>query len=105
MDAYTQTGARIVANHPSFLALARSRARVRWGLSASTVIVFFSFVLMIGFGAGMFATKVGDGLMPLGFYLAIGMILFVVAVTGLYARLGARLYGQMTDDVVKELGL
>jgi uncharacterized membrane protein (DUF485 family) len=107
MDASTEAvaRARIVANHPSFLALAQSRARVRWGLSALTVTVFFGFVLMIGFGAGSFATKVGDGLMPLGFYLAIGMILFVVAVTGLYARLGARLYGQMTDVVVKELGL
>lgn len=105
MDASTEAGARIVANHPRFLALARSRARVRWGLSALTVMVFFGFVLMIGFGAGMFATKLGDGLMPLGFYLAINMILFVVAVTGLYTRLGARLYGQMTDELVKELGL
>jgi len=105
MDASTETGARIVANHPKFLALEKSRARVRWGLSALTVTVFFGFVLMIGFGAGTFATKVGDGLMPLGFYLAICMILFVVAVTGIYARLGARLYGQMTDDLVKELGL
>jgi uncharacterized membrane protein (DUF485 family) len=105
MDASTETGARIVATNPLFLALVRSRARVRWGLAASTIVVFFGFVLMIGFGAGAFALKVGDGLMPLGFYLAIGMILYVVAVTGLYARLGARLYGQMTDVVVKELGL
>jgi uncharacterized membrane protein (DUF485 family) len=105
MDASTETGARIVAGHPRFQALAMSRARVRWGLSALTVVIFFGFVLMIGLSARMFATKVGDGLMPLGFYLAIGMILFVVAVTGLYARLGVRLYGQMTDDLVKELGL
>lgn len=105
MDASTETGARVVANHPTFLALARSRARVRWGLAASTINLFFGFVLMIGFGAGLFATKVGSGLIPLGFYLAIGMIMFVVAVTGLYARLGARIYGQMTDVVVKELGL
>jgi uncharacterized membrane protein (DUF485 family) len=105
MDATTETGARIVAAHPRFLELVRSRARVRWGLSALTLVFFFGFVLMIGFGAGTFAIKVGDGLMPLGFYLAIGMILFVVAVTGLYARLGARLYGQMTDDLVEELGL
>ena len=63
------------------------------------------YSVMVFAKPGLFATKIGSGLIPLGFYLAIGMITFVVAVTGLYARLGARLFGQMTDVVVRELGL
>lgn len=105
MDAPSEAGIRLIASNPRFLALTRSRARVRWGLSALTAALFYGFVLMIGAGAGIFAAKVGDGLMPLGFYLAIGMILFVVAVTAIYARLGVRLYGQMNDELRRELGL
>jgi uncharacterized membrane protein (DUF485 family) len=105
MESLTDTTARIIATHPRFRALERARARVRWGLSGLTVAVFFGFVLMISFAKGFLATKVGDGLMPLGFYLAIGMLLFVVLVTGFYVQRASSLFGRMTDELVKEIGL
>ena len=105
MESLTETTARIIVRNPRFVALTRVRARVRWGLTALTVGVFFGFVLLIVFGRPLLATKVGDGLAPLGLYLATGMLLFVVAITGLYVQRAGSLFGRMNDELVKEIGL
>jgi uncharacterized membrane protein (DUF485 family) len=104
MESLTETTARIIVKNPRFIALTATRARVRWGLTALTVLVFFGFVLMIVFGRPLLATKVGDGLAPLGIYLAIGMLLFVVAITGFYVQRAGSLFGRMNDELVEEIG-
>ena len=105
MESLTETTARIIVQNPRFIALTRARARVRWGLTALTVLAFFGFVLLIVFGRPLLATKVGDGLAPLGIYLAIGMLLFVVAITGVYVQRAGNLFGRMNDELVEEIGL
>ena len=105
MESLTETTARIIVKNPRFVALTRARARVRWGLTALTVVAFFGFVLLIVFGRPLLATKVGDGLAPLGIWLATGMLLFVVAITGVYVQRAGSLFGRMNDELVEEIGL
>jgi len=105
MESLTETTARLVVRNPRFIALVRRRARVRWGLTALTILAFFGFVLMIVFARPLLATKVGGGLAPLGIYLATGMLLFVVLVTGVYVQRAASLFGRMNDELVEEIGL
>lgn len=105
MESLTETTARIIVQNPRFIALTRARARVRWGLTVLTTFVFFGFVLMVAFGRPLLATKVGNGLAPLGIYLATGMLLFVVAITGIYVQRASTLFGRMNDELVKEIGL
>ena len=105
MESLTETTARIIVENPRFVALAATRARVRWGLTALTVLVFFGFVLMTVYARPRLATKVGDGLAPLGIWLATGMLLFVVAITGVYVQRAGSLFGRMNDELVEEIGL
>ena len=105
MESLTETTARIIVKNPRFIALARTRARVRWGLAALTILVFFGFVLMIVFARPMLATRVGDGLMPLGIVLATAMLLFVPVITGFYVQRAGTLFGRMNDELVEEIGL
>ena len=105
MESLTDTTARLIVRNPRFVALARARARVRWGLTLLTILVFFGFVLMIVFGRPMLAARVGDGLAPLGIYLAVGMLFFVPLVTGVYVQRAGRLFGRMNDELVEEIGL
>lgn len=105
MESLTETTARIIVKNPRFVALARARARVRWGLTALTVVAFFGFVLLIVFGRPLLATKVGDGIVPLGIWLATGMLVFVVAITGVYVQRAGTLFGRMNDELVEEIGL
>ncbi len=105
MESLTDTAAAAIVANPRFVALATTRARFRWGLSALTLVVFFGFVLMIAFAKSFLALPVGNGVLPLGGYLAIGMLLFVVAITWLYVRRANRLFGRMNDELVREIGL
>jgi len=105
MESLTDTTARIVATNPRFLALVRARARVRWGLTVLTIAAFFGFVLLIVFGRPLLAIRIGDGVAPLGLYLAIAMLVFVVGVTGVYVHRASSLFGRMNDELLKEIGL
>ena len=105
MESLTETTARIIVMNPRFIALVKARANVRWGLSALIVVVFFGFVLMMSFARGFLATKVGDGLMPLDCYLAIGLLFFVVLITGVYVQRANSLFGRLTDELVREIEL
>ena len=105
MESLTETTARLVVQNPRFVALVRARARVRWGLTALIVAAFFGFVLLVVFDRALLAMPVGDGLAPLGLYLAVGMELLVVAITGFYVWRAGSLFGRMNDELVRELGL
>jgi uncharacterized membrane protein (DUF485 family) len=105
MESLTETTARIIVKNPRFIALASARARVRWGLTALTIVTFFGFVLMIVFARPLLATRIGDGLAPLGLWLATGMLVFVVAITGLYVQRASSLFGRLNDELVEEIGL
>jgi uncharacterized membrane protein (DUF485 family) len=96
---------KAVLGHPRFAELTAIRSAVRWWFSTLTVLSFFGFVLMISFARPTLAMKVGGGLMPLGFYLTFGMGLFVVGLTGVYVYVANRLFGRLTDSLVKELKL
>jgi len=104
MTSIAEAAAEITRN-PRFVELTRARARVRWGLSAIMVALFFGFVLMIGFARELLAMKVGNSMLPLGFYLSVGMLISMVALTGIYVYRASSLFGRLTDELVKELGL
>jgi len=89
---------RQILADPAFRELASSRARLRWGLSIATLIMFFGFIALISAEKGALgATIAGD--MPLGLVLALGVIVLVVILTGFYVqRSNARF-----DDVARTL--
>ncbi|MDN8618106.1 DUF485 domain-containing protein [Variovorax ginsengisoli] len=105
MESLTETSVRLITANPRFIALVNARARFRWALSATIVGLFFGFVLMVGFARKFLETRLGDGPFPLGFYLAIGMVLSVVGLTGIYVHRASSLFGRMTDELVEEMGL
>ena len=105
MESLTETTARIIVRNPRFIALVRTRARVRWGLTALTILAFFGFVLLIVFARPLLATPIGSSVTPLGIWLAIGMLLFVVLITGFYVQRAGSLFGRLNEELVEEIGL
>lgn len=103
MKSLTEPITRAITTNPRFMALVKARARVRWGLSAIMIGLFFGFVLLVCFGRDVLGTRLGA--LPLCLYLAIGMVLSVVALTGIYVHRANGLFEHMTDEFVKETGL
>src|SRR5215217_8962527 len=49
-----------VLSNPSFQALVRERSSFGWTLSIIMLVIYFGFILLVAFGKGFLATKIGS---------------------------------------------
>src|ERR1700758_3104343 len=77
---------RLILADPLFRELASARARLRWGLSVVTLILFFGFIALISTARGALGATVGGSAMPLGLVLALAVIVLVVLLTAFYVQ-------------------
>lgn len=73
-----------ILSDPSFKELVSTRAKLRWTLSAITLVMFFGFILLISLARGALATNIAGSGIPVGLGLAFAMIVVVVVLTGIY---------------------
>jgi uncharacterized membrane protein (DUF485 family) len=92
----------IVAD-PAFRELVSRRAKLRWGLSVATLIMFFGFIVLISTARNTLAASVGGSTMPLGLVLAIVMIAVVVLLTGIYVQQSSR-FDELTRALQRGVG-
>src|SRR5262252_2477868 len=86
MLSVTPYRTRQVLADPDFRELALSRARLRWGLSIVTLILFFGFIALTSTAKGALGANVTGSGMPLGLALALTVIVLVVLLTGFYVQ-------------------
>lgn len=96
-----QTTARLLAD-PKYQELVAVRNSYSWICTVLMLIVYFGFILTLAFDKAVFAQKVGDGVMTLGVPVGLGVILFTIAITGIYVRKANTEFDVMKDDVVKD---
>ena len=74
-----------IRQHPKFLELERKRSRFSWGLSAAMLVIYYGYILLVGFAPGVLGQPLAPGsattvCMPIG----VGVILAAVLLTGVY---------------------
>jgi uncharacterized membrane protein (DUF485 family) len=90
----TSAAADAILSSPAFRELVVARARLRWGLSAVTLLMFFGFIGLTSVMPGALGQGIGGGGVPLGIGLAFLVIVMAVVLTGIYtARSNARFDG------------
>jgi uncharacterized membrane protein (DUF485 family) len=89
---------------PAFRELASRRAKLRWGLSIATLIMFFGFIVLMSTARNTLAASVGGSTMPLGLVLAIVMIAVVVVLTGIYVQQSNSRFDELTRALQREVG-
>src|ERR1700746_548119 len=77
---------RQILADPAFRELASERAKLRWGLSIVTLILFFGFIALISTARGTLGAPVGESRMTLGLVLALAVIVLGVLLTGFYVQ-------------------
>ncbi|MBD5801576.1 Inner membrane protein YjcH [Azoarcus sp. Aa7] len=92
---------KIVAN-PKYQQLVSTRSSFGWILTAIMMIVYYGYIAVIAFNKGLFAQRLGDGVMTVGIPVGLGVILFTVIITGLYVRRANSEFDALTQDIVKE---
>lgn len=75
-----------IADDPRYQALVRDRARFGWTLSALVLAAYLGFILLVAFDKPLLARPIGAGVTSVGIPLGIAVILFAIALTGVYVR-------------------
>jgi uncharacterized membrane protein (DUF485 family) len=86
MLSVTPDRTRQVLVDPVFRELAMARAKLRWGLSIVTLILFFGFIALISTAKSALGANVAGSDIPLGLALALSVIVLVVLLTGFYVQ-------------------
>ena len=60
---------RKILSNPSFRELTTARARLRWGLSIVTLLMFFGFIGLISMASSTLGKSIAGGDIPLGLSL------------------------------------
>jgi uncharacterized membrane protein (DUF485 family) len=95
---------REILADPVFRELASARARLRWGLSIVTLVMFFGFIGLISTARTALGASIAGSAIPLGIVLALTMIVLVVLLTGIYVQRSNSRFDQLTSALNREFG-
>ena len=93
--------ARIEAN-PKYQALKRKRGGFGWLLTLLMLLAYYGFIGLIAFDKEFLAQPLGDGVTTLGIPIAFGVIVFTIAITGLYVRRANSEYDRLTAQILED---
>lgn len=93
-----------IKQHPSFIKLQRERKRLAYLLTVSMLTVYFAFVLTIAFVPEFLAKPIYKGsVITIGLPIGICVILFAIAVTGIYVYKANRQFDHYCHDIHKDI--
>ena len=92
---------RIEAN-PKYALLKRKRNALGWTLTILMLIAYYGFIGAIAFDKEFLAQRIGPGVTSLGIPIALGLIVFTVAITGYYVWRANREFDRLVDDILQE---
>jgi uncharacterized membrane protein (DUF485 family) len=95
---------RQILADPVFRELALSRARLRWGLSIVTLILFFGFIALISTVKDALSANVTGSDIPLGLVLALAVIVLVVLLTGFYVQRSNSRFDELARGLNRRFG-
>ena len=94
---------KIVAN-PKYQQLVGTRSSFGWILTAIMMVVYYGYIAVIAFNKGLFAQRLGEGVMTVGIPVGLGVIVFTIVITGLYVRRANSEFDTLTQEIIKESG-
>jgi uncharacterized membrane protein (DUF485 family) len=92
-----------IAGHPKYQELKRKRSSFGWWLTASMMIVYYGFILLVAFNKPFLASRLGDGVMTMGIPVGLGVILFTVVITAYYVRRANSEFDELSEQLNREV--
>jgi uncharacterized membrane protein (DUF485 family) len=90
-----------ILDDPRYQELKEKRTRFGLWLTLAMMVVYYGFILLVAFYKPFLATRIGDGVTTIGMPLGLGIILFTIAITGIYVRRANRDYDALADQLAK----
>ncbi|AXA85088.1 DUF485 domain-containing protein [Lysobacter oculi] len=93
--------ARIEAN-PKYQLLRRKRNALGWSLTVLMLLAYYGFVGLIAFDKELLARRLGEGVTTVGIPVAMGVIVFTVALTAIYVFRANREFDRLNAELLQE---
>lgn len=96
--------AKKILEHPEFVKMAQKKSVLGWSFSAMVFVMYVAYIAVIGISPAHFAIPVSEGgVTTWGIYIGLFVILFSIAITGVYVRKANGEFERMTRRVVDEV--
>lgn len=96
--------AQQVLNNPKFQKMAKTKSRYCWTFSILMFVIYVIYILYIGASPESFGVPVAEGkTTTVGIYVGLFVILFAIAITGIYVRQANGPLEEITQEVVREV--
>ena len=91
-------------SHPEFQSMAKRKTSLGLTFSIITLIVWFGYLLLVGFDPDMFAAPLSAGsTIPVGFYIVVAIMIFVPVITWIYVSKANGEFDTMTRKVIDDI--
>ena len=81
----------------------RERSSFAWTLTIVMLVIYYGFILLVAFGKGFLATKIGGGVTSVGIIIGLGVIISAFVLTGIYTQRANSRFDELTENLTREL--
>ncbi|HNE61155.1 MAG TPA: DUF485 domain-containing protein [Ottowia sp.] len=91
-----------VQRNPKYQQLKQARSRFGWLLTILMLVVYYGYIGLIAFDKEFLARPLGSGVTTLGVPIGMAVIVFTIAIVGIYVRRANREYDALTRDILED---
>ena len=88
-----------IKSDPNYQKLVAIRSAYGWVMTALVLLVFYGFILLVAFGRNLLAARIGSGVMTWGIPIGLFVIVFTVAITGIYVHRANGEFDELTARI------
>ena len=91
-----------IAASPAYRELKHKRNTLGWTLTILMLVAYFGYIGLIAFDKSFLAQPIGDGVSTIGIPIAIGLMVFTIALTGFYVRRANSEFDRLAAQVLED---
>ena len=91
-----------IQRHPKYQELRARRNPLGVVLTILMLVVYFGYIGLIAFDKEFLARPLGSGVTTLGVPIGMAVIVFTIAIVGIYVRRANREYDALTRDILED---
>jgi uncharacterized membrane protein (DUF485 family) len=95
-------GYEAIQRNPKYQELVRTRSSFGWTLTIITLLIYFGFILLIGYAPKFLGIRMGDSVMTIGLPIGLFVIVSAFVLVGIYVRKANSTYDTLIKAIVEE---
>jgi uncharacterized membrane protein (DUF485 family) len=95
-------GYEAIQRNPKYQELVRTRSSFGWTLTVVTLVIYFGFILLIGYAPKFLGIPLGGSVMTLGLPIGLFVIVSAFVLVGIYVRRANSTYDGLIRDIIEK---